>query len=268
MPFVRPDVANLLAMLAAAPGPKMEEGTPEAARMMMRAMRDDDRAPARRARRCPRPRRFPARRHAIPARLYSAVAAPAAGPVIVFFHGGGWVIGDLETHDPLCAEIARVLQLTVVSVDYRLAPEHRFPAATEDCLAAMRWLAATPQGGRPRHHRPDPGGRQRRRQPCRGRHPAAPRHAGGADRRPVADLSGRRHDRGDRVDARLRRGLSADQPRDAVVHRALYGRGARLPAPLRVAAPRRVARRAAAGDGLHLRPRSRSATRAGPMPPS
>ncbi len=144
MPFVRPDVANLLAMLASAPGPKMEQGTPEAARMMMRAMREMTERP-RGDLASVRDFTIPSDAGEIPARLYSAVAAPEAGPVVVFFHGGGWVIGDLETHDPLCAEIARTLQLTVVSVDYRLAPEHRFPAATEDCLAAMRWLAATPR---------------------------------------------------------------------------------------------------------------------------
>jgi acetyl esterase len=144
MPFVRPDVAALLAMLASAPGPKMEEGSPEAARAMMRAMRSVTERPRGEIAHVvdftiPSPHG-----HAIPARAYSAVAAPGPGPVVVFFHGGGWVIGDLETHDPLCAEIARVLQMTVVSIDYRLAPEHRFPAATEDCLAAMRWLAETP----------------------------------------------------------------------------------------------------------------------------
>ncbi len=143
-PFVRPDVANLLAMLAAAPGPKMEEGTPAAARMMMRTMREMTERPRGELAHV-RDFTIPGPAGDIPARVYSAVAAPAPGPVVVFFHGGGWVIGDLETHDPLCAEIARVLALTVVSVDYRLAPEHRFPAATEDCLAAMQWLASTPR---------------------------------------------------------------------------------------------------------------------------
>jgi len=145
MPFVRPDVANLLAMLTSAPGPKMEEGTPEAARAMMRAMGAMTERPRGELAHV-RDFTIPgAHGHAIPARVYSAVTEPAAGPVVVFFHGGGWVIGDLETHDPLCAEVARVTRMTVVSIDYRLAPEHRFPAATEDCLAAMRWIAETPR---------------------------------------------------------------------------------------------------------------------------
>lgn len=145
MPFVRPDVANLLAMLASTPGPKMEESDPAAARMMMRAMGGIAELPRGDLAHVvdftiPSPHG-----HAIPARVYGSVANPRPGPVMIFYHGGGWVIGDLETHDPLCAEIARVLGMTVVSIDYRLAPEHRFPAATEDCLAATRWLAETPK---------------------------------------------------------------------------------------------------------------------------
>ena len=145
MSFVRPDVANLLAMLAAAPGPKMEEGTPAAAREMMRMMGSMTERPRGELAHI-RDLTIPSGHgHEIPARVYSAVDAPGPGPVIVYFHGGGWVIGDIETHDALCAEIARVSGMTVVSVDYRLAPEHPFPAATEDCLAAMHWLAETPK---------------------------------------------------------------------------------------------------------------------------
>lgn len=69
---------------------------------------------------------------------------PAAGPVIVYFHGGGWVIGNLETHDALCSLIAAVSGLRVVAVDYRLAPEAIFPAAHEDCLAATRFVLSSP----------------------------------------------------------------------------------------------------------------------------
>ena len=77
----------------------------------------------------------------IPARLYDARDSRDAGPVMVFFHGGGFVIGDLDTHGPYCAEAARQLDMPVVSIDYRLAPEHPFPAATDDCEAAARWVA-------------------------------------------------------------------------------------------------------------------------------
>jgi len=62
-------------------------------------------------------------------------------PVVVYFHGGGWVIGTFETHDGVCRHLAKQSQAVVVSVDYRLAPEHKFPAAAEDCYAATCWVA-------------------------------------------------------------------------------------------------------------------------------
>jgi len=76
----------------------------------------------------------------IQGRIYNA-AGGADQPVIVFFHGGGWVIGDLETHHPFCLELSDKTGCTVLAVDYRLAPEHRFPAAADDCLAAVTWIA-------------------------------------------------------------------------------------------------------------------------------
>jgi acetyl esterase/lipase len=76
---------------------------------------------------------------AIPVRVYRPVATPA--PVLVWFHGGGWVLGSLETAHGTCARIARLAGCVVVSVDYRLAPEHVFPAAVEDAWAATAWIA-------------------------------------------------------------------------------------------------------------------------------
>jgi acetyl esterase len=63
-------------------------------------------------------------------------------PGLVFFHGGGWVRGSLQTHDVLCRALANGAGCVVVSVDYRMAPEHRFPAAIDDAVAATRWVAA------------------------------------------------------------------------------------------------------------------------------
>jgi acetyl esterase len=76
-------------------------------------------------------------------RLYRPDGAPAtAAPALVYFHGGGWVIGDLDTHDVLCRELAHQSGRVVLAVDYRLGPEHRFPGAVDDCVAAARWVLA------------------------------------------------------------------------------------------------------------------------------
>jgi len=82
----------------------------------------------------------------IPLRIYrpmGAGASPARAatlPVLVYYHGGGWTIGDLDTHDVLCRQLCNGSGAVVVSVDYRMGPEHRFPAAVDDCLAATRWV--------------------------------------------------------------------------------------------------------------------------------
>lgn len=77
----------------------------------------------------------------IPLRLYRPTNTTDALPVIVYFHGGGWVLGDLNSHDNLCRALAMKANAIVVSVDYRLAPEHRFPAAVDDAYAALLWVA-------------------------------------------------------------------------------------------------------------------------------
>src|SRR5215813_13418817 len=80
----------------------------------------------------------------IPLRVYrpAGVAATTALPVLVYYHGGGWVIGDLETHDVQCRQLTAEAGITVVAVDYRLAPEHKFPAAVDDAWAATRWVVS------------------------------------------------------------------------------------------------------------------------------
>lgn len=81
---------------------------------------------------------------AVPVRLYDARADRGPGPVLVYYHGGGFVVGSIELFDALAAEMARALDLPVVSVEYRLAPENPFPAAPDDAEAAARWVAGSP----------------------------------------------------------------------------------------------------------------------------
>lgn len=80
---------------------------------------------------------------AIPVRYYRPVGTLPQErlPVLVYFHGGGWVIGSLDSHDVVCRRLANAGRCAVVSVDYRMAPEHRFPAAVEDCMAATEWVS-------------------------------------------------------------------------------------------------------------------------------
>ena len=113
--------------------------------------------------------RDPRRGRPIPARFYvpPGLAPGEPAPLLVFFHGGGWVIGDLETHDGVCRFLAASAGVAVLAVDYRLAPEHPFPAAVEDAWAAFAW-AVEQRGRAGRRPGPDRGRRrQRRRQPRR-----------------------------------------------------------------------------------------------------
>ncbi|TNE50064.1 MAG: alpha/beta hydrolase [Sphingomonadales bacterium] len=148
-PYVRPDVQAFLTALAQMGGPAVAEMSLEDARQSYIALHGMADAPPRdlaviRNLTCPGPA------GEIPLRLYDSRESRDAGPVIMFYHGGGFVIGDLETHHNLCTEIAYQMDLPVVAVDYRRAPEHVFPAAIEDCEAATRWVASSPEElGRP-----------------------------------------------------------------------------------------------------------------------
>ncbi len=139
-PFVRPDTAAFLQFLNSQTGPKIHEIPVADARGMMQAMRHVADAEVGELA-VKRDLSIPGPAGDIPARLYDTRADREPGPVMVFYHGGGFVIGDIESHEPYCAEAARQLDMPVISIDYRLAPENPFPAAPEDCEAATRWVA-------------------------------------------------------------------------------------------------------------------------------
>jgi len=136
MPLV-PEYAALLAELAAAEGPAISALSPAEGREMYRMMRpvNPDIAVGAVA-----DSTLPGPAGLIPVRVYTP-EGDGLFPVFVNFHGGGWVIGDIDTADAVCRDICRTAGCVVVSVDYRLAPEHPFPAAVEDACAAVAWVA-------------------------------------------------------------------------------------------------------------------------------
>jgi len=142
-PYIRPDMKAFLDALAAMDGPKIADMTLEEARASYGALHAMADRPARelaviRDLACPGPAGD------IPLRVYDARESREPSPIITFYHGGGFVIGDLDTHHALCTEIAALMDLPLVAVDYRCAPEVPFPAAIEDCEAATRWIAGSP----------------------------------------------------------------------------------------------------------------------------
>ncbi len=135
-------IAALLAMAQSSGLPPLYEGAPDGGRAQFLAMTTGLRSPE----------------HVVPVAATEDITVPGADgdlrarvyrpegegpfPTVAFFHGGGWVIGDLETHDNMARYVCRNSEAVVVSVDYRLAPEHPFPAAADDALASARWIAA------------------------------------------------------------------------------------------------------------------------------
>lgn len=136
-----PQIAGILALLEQIGGPTLASGTPEQARATFRISTVDVRDPSTLAPvRSTEDTTIPGPAGEIPVRIYRPdVDGPV--PTMAFFHGGGFVIGDIETHDDQARLICRDVGMVVVSVDYRLAPEHKFPAGFEDCLAATHWVS-------------------------------------------------------------------------------------------------------------------------------
>lgn len=143
-PYVRPEVAAFLAASEGSGAPPIHHLPVVAARAAIRAMGGFADAP---------PADLPIVRDltcdgpggSIPLRLYDKRANRSeAGPLVLFFHGGGFVFGDLDSHDSLCRTLAHRTDLPVLAVDYRLAPEHPFPAFADDAECVARWVATAP----------------------------------------------------------------------------------------------------------------------------
>ena len=135
--------ADSVAFMAMQPPPPAVPPTPQMAREMMQRMRPVNQPELPHVAMI-REYQVPGPGGPIQVRYYRGVgtAPDAVLPVQVYFHGGGWVIGDLDSHDWVCRAVANAAGCAVVNVDYRLAPEHRFPAAFDDAVAAVRWVAA------------------------------------------------------------------------------------------------------------------------------
>jgi acetyl esterase len=138
-----PESQRILDLTAAANRPAWNTLSPEAARAQYLSLRPGSQGP--------RPdsiavtdRTIPGPGGPISVRIYrpKAAAANAKLPALVFAHGGGWVFGNLDSHDVLCAQLAIEAGIVVFAVDYRLAPETRFPGAFEDMVAGLQWVAA------------------------------------------------------------------------------------------------------------------------------
>lgn len=134
-----PQMKLLLDVLNAAGPLFLRAETPEQARDKMRALLEANPAQVPEIYRV-EDRHIPGPAGQVPIRIYTPQGRITPG-ALVFFHGGGWVLGDLDSHDALCRKLANGAGCVVVSVAYRLAPEHKFPAAAEDGFAAVKWAA-------------------------------------------------------------------------------------------------------------------------------
>jgi len=140
-PFVRPDVRRFLDAMEANPRPPFNDDLIAIIRQLPPDAYPSLDLPVGELGEV-RPLAMPGPGGELAMRMFDPRAERAPSPLVVFFHGGGFVVGSIDTHAALAAELARQLDLPVVSVDYRLAPEHPWPAAPDDAEAATRWLAS------------------------------------------------------------------------------------------------------------------------------
>ena len=137
---MHPQVQALMEKLAASDFQAIQSLTPQTARAQYLAMvnaRAEEPKPMAEVKN----RDIPGEQGPIPVRIYRPHEVAGAAPSLVFYHGGGHVFGDLDSHDIVCRNLATLVPCVVISVDYRLAPEHKFPAAALDAYAAYRWIA-------------------------------------------------------------------------------------------------------------------------------
>lgn len=141
MPSLHPAIARFLAALRAAGRPAFQDLSPAEARAAYAAGRPLLQSPPEDVADV-RDLAIAVPGGPLPLRIYRGEGCGETGPqpCLLFLHGGGWVIGDLDSHDGLCRRLANAARCRVVAVDYRLAPEHPFPAALDDAAAALRWL--------------------------------------------------------------------------------------------------------------------------------
>ena len=138
-----PDTERMLGLIRKAGYPPLEALSPAAARAAYAASWDAMQSPGAEVASV-RDITIATPAGGLPARVYRGLGCAAGErvPAVLYLHGGGWVIGNLDSHDRLCRQLATRARLCVLAVDYRLAPEHPFPAAVEDAADALRWLAA------------------------------------------------------------------------------------------------------------------------------
>jgi acetyl esterase len=139
MPLDQQTKALIDAMQSAGMVLEFEKMTPVQARQAMEQMAAATRAPGEPVAKV-EDRSIPGPEGAVAVRIYVPEGS-APFPVMVFYHGGGWVIGSIDSHDATCRKLTNAIGCVTVSVEYRLAPEHKFPAAAEDCYAATLWVS-------------------------------------------------------------------------------------------------------------------------------